>query len=224
MCLVTWCAAFLLNRQQCVKVGDTCSPLVTLNAGTPQSTLLGPLAFIVHLGDFDTPSPVEDYIYVDDTSSCSASNDPLSHHLQDAADYAQSWSDVNDMKINATKTKEMVFSTSKHPLTLTPISVGDSEIEQVTSSKLLGVTLCSDLTWNMHVDTLVAKANTRLYLLLHLKRSGVSQQDLVKLYKSMIRSVTEYAAPVWHSSLPVYLSKEIERIQRRALRTIYGEG
>ncbi len=36
-----------------------------------------------------------------------------------------------------------------------------------------------------------------------------------------IRPVLEYAWPVWHTSLPMYLSDIIETIQKRCLRTIF---
>ena len=90
-CLVRWCAAFLHGRQQCVRVGGELSDMVTMRGGTPPRalTLLGPLAFILHLGDFNIPGPVEDYIYVDDTSCCHASSDPLDTHIQRAADYSE---------------------------------------------------------------------------------------------------------------------------------------
>ena len=67
-----------------------------------------PLSFTC-MGDFYIPGPVEDFIYVDDTSLCHASKDPRDDHLQRAANCSQYWADSNDMKINATKTKEMVF-------------------------------------------------------------------------------------------------------------------
>ena len=44
------------------------------------------------------------------------------------------------------------------------------------------------------------------------------------MYKTTARSVLEYEVPVWHSSLPEYLSEELEQIQPRALRIIFGEG
>ena len=191
--------------------------------GTPQGTLLGPLAFILHLGDFNTPGPVEDYIYVDDTSCCHASSDPLDTHIQRAADYSKDWADSNDMRMNAVKTKEMVFSFSKS-LELPPITIGNTGIERVAQSKLLGVTLCSDLSWNAHIDSALAKCHQRLYLLSHLKRSGVPVADLLTLYKATTRPVLQYAAPVWHSSLPRYLSMDLEQVQRRALRIIFGDG
>ena len=48
-------------------------------------------------------------------------------------------------------------------------------------------------------------------------------KDLVTLYKAIIRPGVEYAAPVWHSSLPDCLSKDLEQVQKRALRC-FGDG
>ena len=36
-----------------------------------------------------------------------------------------------------------------------------------------------------------------------------------------MRPVAEYACPVFHDSLPQYLSQDLEKLQKRALRIIY---
>ena len=95
------------------------------------------------------------------------------------------------------------------------------QIERTDSAKILGVTISADLTWNAHVNNTVSKASKRLYMLYQLKRAGVDQRDLVRIYMSVIRPVLEYAAPVWSTSMPGYLSDKIETIQKRAMRTIF---
>ena len=77
-----------------------------------------------------------------------------------------------------------------------------------------------DLKWNDHIDNITAKAAKRLYLLRELKRAGVSCNDLVLFYCSVIRSVLEYACMLFHRSLPRYLSEDLERIQKRAMGII----
>ena len=59
-------------------------------------------------------------------------------------------------------------------------------------------------------------------MLYQLKRAGVTQSDLVTVYSySVVRPVLEYiACPVWHTSLPKYLSDNIETVQKRALKAI----
>ena len=45
-------------------------------------------------------------------------------------------------------------------------------------------------------------------------------QNLCLFYVTCVRSVIDYAAPVFHYSLPAYLTHELERVQRRAMRII----
>ena len=59
------------------------------------------------------------------------------------------------------------------------------------------------------------------YLLKQLQRAGVDEHHLIDFYNACIRSVVEYACEVFHSSLPTYLSEELERVQRRAMRIIF---
>ena len=86
---------------------------------------------------------------------------------------------------------------------------------------MLGVTISDDFKWNDHIFDVISKAAKRLYLLRQLKRAGICASDLVLLYCSTIRSVLEYACQVFHFSFPSYLSEELERIQKRALRIIF---
>ena len=71
------------------------------------------------------------------------------------------------------------------------------------------------------MDNIVKKAGKRIYTLYQLKRAGVNQADLVTIYISVVRPVVEYACPVWSTNLPVYLSDNIEMIQKRAVRVIF---
>ena len=66
---------------------------------------------------------------------------------------------------------------------------------------------------------IVKKAGKRIYMLYQLKRAGVNQADLVTIYiLSVVIPVVEYVCPVWSTNLPVYLSDNIEIIQKRAVR------
>ncbi|KAI8516708.1 hypothetical protein Bbelb_052890 [Branchiostoma belcheri] len=88
--------------------------------------------------------------------------------------------------------------------------------------KILGIHLQANLKWNMHIDTIYHKASQRLCLLCKLKHFHLPIDDLVTVYVTYIRPVTEYAAPVWHSGLSTLLCNKLEKVQRRALRIILG--
>ena len=55
------------------------------------------------------------------------------------------------------------------------------------------------------------------------KKADVEPCSLVKLYTACIKSVLKYSCQVFHTSLPQYLSDEVERIQKRALKTIFPD-
>ena len=102
-----------------------------------------------------------------------------------------------------------------------PIAVGGSVIESVESFKLLGVYISSDLNWSTHCNYIIKKSNRRLYALRKLKACGAQDGELVAVYCSLLRSGLEYASVVF-ANLPQYLSKALDRVQKRALRIIFG--
>ena len=63
----------------------------------------------------------------------------------------------------------------------------------------------------------------RLYCLRQLERANIATKELITSYKTCMRPVTEYACQVYHNSLLKYLSDDLERLQKRALRIILPE-
>jgi len=62
-----------------------------------------------------------------------------------------------------------------------------------------------------------------MHFLKQLKRSGAGRDDLLYFYVTVIRTVLEYAFPVWHSSLTAAQTKALESLQRRAMRVIFQD-
>lgn len=133
----------------------------------------------------------------------------------------QNFSIEHNMKLNPPKCKEMLINFMHNPnFILRPIIVGNNVIERVSSYKILGVFVDSDLKWNSHIDYIYKKACKKLYSLRVLRRAGVDQVSILNVYISTVRPVLEYAVPVWQS-IPGFLSDKIESIQKRALRIIF---
>ena len=124
------------------------------------------------------------------------------------------------MKLNAAKCKAMQISflrTNPPPLQL---RIDDTDLEIMTSIRLLGVIIQDDLRWDLHVRQIISNASRRLFILNKLKRNGVMRPELVTIYKMYIRPLIEFAVPVWASSITCQQSSSIERVQKRALRII----
>ena len=123
-------------------------------------------------------------------------------HAQAVANRLIDCSRENRVQLNANKFKELRISFAKEQRVFDPVIIKGKEVELVTSTKLLGLTIANDLTWNDHVTEITKKASKRLYFLTQLKRAGVPKQDLALFYLPCVRSVIDYAAPVFFNGLP----------------------
>jgi Mg2+ and Co2+ transporter CorA len=141
--------------------------------------------------------------------------------MQSEIDDLAEWSKANHMNINTNKTQEMLIGHIKKEFSPT-LQLGDNEIERVSVYKLLGLYMNNNLTWDDHVTSICAKSAKRLHFLKLLKRAAMSADDLLYYYKSVIRPVTDYSSFVWHSSLTKEQANQLENIQRRAVRLIFG--
>ena len=125
-----------------------------------------------------------------------------------------------NMKINRSKTKELRVWFAFQSPSYAPIIIGDRVIDTVSEAKLLGVAISSDLKWNCHIDYVYKKAAKRLYGLRLLKRNALHADVLLSVYCTYIQPV-KYSCESWHFNLPLYLSDQIENVQKRALRIIF---
>ena len=130
------------------------------------------------------------------------------------------WCEVNNMKLNIGKCKEMVIDFAREKHEFLPLTINNVGIERVKSARILGLSIQDDLKWNEHVNHIVKKAGKRLYMLRLLKRSNADNSILILVYCTIIRPVLEYACQVWHFNITEYLSEDIEKLQKRALRIV----
>ena len=218
--IINWIIDFLSCRSQRIKLTEGCvSEWRTVPSGVPQGTKLGPWLFLIMINDL-VINNASIWKYVDDTTASEVIRKGQVSNAQTIADEVAEWSNRNRVKLNIDKCKELRISFASISCEFPPVAIGGERIKVVSDAKLLGLTISSDLTWNAHITEVIKKAAKRLYFLIQLKRARVSQNDLCLFYVTCVRSVIDYAAPVFHYSLPAYLMQELERIQNRAMRII----
>ena len=168
-----------------------------------------------------TSSSNEVWKFVDDTSLSEKIMDGDISHIQDSVNEIQSWTRRNHAELNEEKCKELRIDFTRKVSSnnaFLPISINTKNIDIVDQSKVLGVILSNDLKWNKHIASVVSKASKRLHLITQLKRANLPANEIIQIYCACIRSILEYASPVFHDSLPQYLSMEIESVQKRCLK------
>ena len=129
------------------------------------------------------------------------------------------------MILNSEKTKIFVINPSQN-YQFTPrmrVPGANTDLEVVYTTKLVGVTLTSDLKFHQHVNNMVKSANSKLWMLRHLKQFEIKSADLIEIYTTFIRSRLEYCVAVWNPSLTEDDKKDIERIQKTAIKIITGD-
>ena len=102
------------------------------------------------------------------------------------------------------------------------VNVDGLHIKSQSSLKTLGFVFSDNKGMHEHVKKITKTFYMRLWRLRHLKRNGVGEEDLAKMYGTMLRSVIEYAAVLYHHQLTRDQSDQIERMQRTALKIIFG--
>ena len=127
------------------------------------------------------------------------------------------------MLFNFKKTKVIPFNFSKTKDFIPRLSFPSSEpLEVVYQTKLVGTVISSNLSWGPHVEYTVKNASSKLWLLVRFKARGGTTDQLLTLFQLKIRTLAEFAAPVFHGALTQQQSDDLEMIQKKAFAIILG--
>ena len=141
--IINWIIDFLSDRSQRIKFASECfSEWGPVPAGVPQGTKLGPWLFVLMINDLDTNA--QQWKYVDDTTVSEVVVKGGESHAQAIANRVIEWSRENRVQLNADKCKELRISFAKEQTVFDPVIIDGKEVELVTITKLLGLTIASE--------------------------------------------------------------------------------
>ena len=135
--LLNWLASFLSNRFPRVKLGSHFSDWCPVSAGAPQGTKVGPLLFLTMVNDLRTQDNLVKY--VDDSTLWEVLSENVQSELPSKVNDCVNWASHSDMKLNPSKTKEMLVSFRSNPPAVLPLIINNKIVEIVNVAKLLGV-------------------------------------------------------------------------------------
>ena len=197
--LIRWISSFLKGRAIKASIMGEKSREVIINHGVPQGSPLSPVLFLLYISDLPPTNPkVIRSLFADDLKFFSADRvpDKICKHLQsclnDLVKYASKWR----IGLNALKTATVLFTRQGSRKTTLGLTLLDEIIETRTSSKFLGVTFDSRLTFRPHFVQVASIARFRLLKLLSIYSSkyGPPAHILIRLYKTYIRSLFDYGS------------------------------
>jgi len=102
--------------------------------------------------------------------SYSATDTAKPSNMETICEQLLTWTDENHMAVNYSKTNEMIMGSSSITANLPLIKTTTGHAERANSTKLLGIHLDSNFSWQPHIEAILAKATQRLYFLKQLTR------------------------------------------------------
>ena len=220
-----WFKSYLNFRTQKTFISGKYSGPGNVLAGVPQGSVLGPLLFLIYINDLplSLSHSIAD-IFADDTTltTHSKSLDHVIFSLTRDLLHADQWCKLNQMSINSKKSK-VLFITSKrnkHQIVESNINIpfqGNS-IEATSSAKLLGITINDSLSWTDHINNVIKKCNSYLYLLSRIK-NFLSIETRKRFYNAYILPHFDFCCIIW-GNCTSSLEDKLIKFQKRAARVI----
>ena len=245
--LIPLMISYFQGRKMKVKWYGVVSAIRELYGGGPQGSTFGLWEYLSQSNDnADCVSESDRFKFVDDLSfleiihllSVGIASYNIREHIpsnvathnqvipasnlksQEQLTQINEWTKKKKMRLNEDKTKNIIFNFSKKYQFTTNLSVNEKEIELVEEVRLLGTIITKDLKWNKNTKELVRRGYQRMQLLNKAATFSSNIGDLKSIYQTYVRSVIEQSAVVWHSSLSMKNRKDLERVQKAAVRVI----
>jgi hypothetical protein len=206
--------SFLSNRTCSVKIQNIKARPIALQAGVPQGSILSPLLYIVYFRDF----PVRDAPRT--KTRLFRRETPRSP----PGSYRATWTNTWRIKPNPLKSQSILMSysgaRSRHQAP--HLLLNNQAIPKLQHIRYLGVTFSKNCTLNQNVKETLKKSRNRANLLYRIRGRirGCDSKIQYHTYKSYIRPVIEYRAPIYATLYPALLH-QISACERRMLRRIF---
>ena len=147
--------SYFQNRKQYVYLNSLSSNLMSIVAGVPQGSILGPLCFSLFINDMPLYVEAFTVIFADDAAFVLTSStlSGLYHKIIKLFHDLEKYLTMNNLIPNSSKSKLMVFN-SRIVQDLPDFSFAGSVIEWLRECKYLGLTLTSNLSFARHISNI----------------------------------------------------------------------
>ena len=194
-----WILNFLKGREQEVLVKGRKSQMFLLVSGVPQGSVLGPLLFLIFIGDISDGVSAVILIYVDDSKvHKNIKNEDDVQSLQEDLDIIYSWEKKNNMKFNGGKFLVLRYGRNEtiKENTLYFTSEMQDIIQQVDHCRDLGVIMQDDATFTLQIEKVCKKVKQKCGWILRTfyNRSGHFMRHM---FNSLAQPHADYCSQLW---------------------------
>ena len=166
--------------------------------------MLAPLLFAFYVADMLKGVSSTKYKFADDATLYTEgeSGQEVVDTMQNDVHKINTWTKKWRFKVNCSKQKTELMAINFEPSINQTIYLGSKALEYVGDSKVLGLWIDNELTWNHQVSATTSKL---WYQWMNIKKlthhnRGLKMETVVKLVKIAILPILFYCAPVWLSN------------------------
>ena len=219
-----WLASFLTGRTQTVVVSNSQSSPQPVISGVPQGSVLGPLIFLILLGNIDEGT-VNSFIssFADDTrvgKAISSAEDAVL--LQGDLDRIYAWAKATNMEFNSEKFEMLRYQANikqpSPPQTL--LSDIGTPIEAKSSLRDLGVTMSDDASFSQFISEKVTAVKQLSGWAMRTFKTR-ARGPMLTIWKSLIQCHIDYCSQLW-SPYKTGEIQAVETLQRIFINKIAG--
>ena len=214
--LLAWFQSYLTNRRQRVRVGGKLSNTLPITSGVPQGSILGPILFLVYVRDMCEGLTSNAHQFADDITLIYHFTNPIlaSTVVNSDLHKIQLWAEQWRVTFNPDKTFFLLMSLKKLKPIINNIFFCNKTISESNHITTLGLTICNNLNWDMHIKNLIHKASKRL-IVLKKHKWLLPRVALEKIYIAMIRPILEYGHIIY-DNCSSSAAQSLENLQRQA--------
>ena len=220
--ILQWIESFLTNRTQRVLVNGFLSEPAPVISGVPQGSVIGPLLFLILIGDIDE-NIASSFIssFADDTRLSRATSGVTdASALQTDLEKVYQWAVDNNMTFNAKKFEALRYGSDDVLKAVTSYTSPDgSIIPDKDHLRDLGVIMSADGSFTQHIHEMCQSARNMCSWILRTFKSR-SSELMLTLWKSLVLPILDYCSQLW-CPVKTGLIQEIEDIQKSFTRKIH---
>ena len=207
---------YLTERSQRTVVDGVASKTTRVPSGVPQGSVLGPLLFLIFINDLPACVTSDLDLFADDSIVYRAVQSPEDQEaLQQDIERLSSWSVLNRLPFNASKSVHITFTKRTKPL-LSSYSISEKEIPKQKSIKHLGVILDAGLTFREQTENVAKKLRKRIGVLRFVLGRQNNRARLTA-FKAIALPILNYCASVWFPWQKSYsdsISRTVEELKK----------
>ena len=227
-CLKRWFCCYLKGRQSVVNFRNERSKHRNNRSGVPQGAVTSPILFNFYLRHLPKPPKNIQVVQYADDISIYATGKPytgLAEAINKYIPEVLTFLEERELQVSPTKSTVTLFTPDTKEFKEIPeIKMKDTVVPHEPTPRLLGVTFDTMYTFSHHVKNITDSAKTKINLMKSLAGStwGQDVETLALTYKSICRSVLEYAAPIWSPIISDTSWLKLQTTQNQALRVVTG--